>query len=129
MKGRSTFPNARRAALPLLLAALLASAPALADRGHRHHHHRGHLHFGISIGAPVFWGGIWGPHPFYHPAPVYYPAPVVVSPPAPRVYIEQPAPAPQQSYWYYCAESQTYYPYVRSCAGEWQRVIPHPPPG
>jgi hypothetical protein len=50
------------------------------------------------------------------------------------VYIEQgggqAAPAPQQTqanYWYYCAESQAYYPYVKECPGGWQQVEPQPP--
>lgn len=128
--------NGAALALALTLAGALASESALADRGHRH---RGQVQFGISIGAPVYWGGgywggYWGPpHHFYYPGPLYYPAPLVVTPPVPHTYIEQPALAPApaltQTYWYYCAESQTYYPYVKQCAGAWQRVIPHAPPG
>jgi hypothetical protein len=33
---------------------------------------------------------------------------------------------PVTSYWYYCADSQTYYPYVRDCASAWLKVIPPP---
>lgn len=29
--------------------------------------------------------------------------------------------------WYYCVASQTYYPYVRTCAGGWQQVPARPP--
>jgi len=39
----------------------------------------------------------------------------------------QAAPA-QSSYWYYCAESKTYYPYVKECPGGWQRVTPQQRP-
>jgi hypothetical protein len=50
-----------------------------------------------------------------------------------------PAPLPQQQqapqqqqqqqshWWYFCPESRAYYPYVRECAGGWQRVAPQPP--
>jgi hypothetical protein len=134
MNAEADSMKARRATLALVVvvAAVVASESAFADRGH--HRHRGHVQFGISIGAPVYWGGFWGPHwgpHVYYPGPAYYPAPVVVTPPAPQTYVEQPAAAPAQAqgYWYYCAESQTYYPYVKSCAGSWQRVIPYPPPG
>lgn len=130
--------------LPAALAAgLLAGTPVLAQqhrshqvhqRGHhqvhrqhvqRHDHGRPRVHFGVVIGAPVF--------PIWHaPAPrYYYPAPVVVQA-APPVYIERdpPVAAPAEStYWYFCRESNTYYPYVSTCAGEWQRVTPQPPPG
>ncbi len=34
-----------------------------------------------------------------------------------------------QGTWYYCAESKTYYPYVKECPGGWQRVTPQPAPG
>ena len=68
----------------------------------------------------------------------YYPPPVYSAPASPPVYVErsdtQPAPqsAPQSSpqadnSWYYCRDSQTYYPYVKECASPWQRVSPRPP--
>lgn len=53
----------------------------------------------------------------------------------PAVYVEQPAqqqPAPaasqpqMQGYWYYCASSRAYYPYVKDCLAGWQRVAPQP---
>lgn len=79
---------------------------------------------GVYIGAPaVFWGPGWYPTPWY-----YQPQPLVVvpqTPPPPPVYIEQQA-APAEQYWYYCGPSQAYYPYVKDCAEEWQRVLPQP---
>jgi len=43
----------------------------------------------------------------------------------------QPQPQPQaesqpqpESNWYFCPESQAYYPNVQSCAGGWQRQAP-----
>ena len=112
----------RLLALLTLLAALPASVPAQA------HGPRARVHFGVVVGAPLFWG-----YPYYYPPPpyAYYPTPVYY-PPSPPVYVErdQPAPdAPAQSWWYYCDPSRSYYPYVKSCPGGWQRVAPTPPSG
>jgi hypothetical protein len=128
------------------LVAAMVTTPVLARGGHghqfrghqaRHHHvrphhgfshhshgfrHHSHARFGLFIGAPLLFA------PWYYPA---YPAPAVVIPSSPPVYIEQgqaAAPAQEAQYWYYCRESETYYPYVKECAGPWQRVVPQPPP-
>ena len=87
-----------------------------------------HGHVGVYVGP------YWGPGPWYYPPPYYYrPEVVVVPAPQPPVYVEQQeapvasvAPA-EQSYWYYCAKSKGYYPYVKECAGGWQKVLPQPP--
>lgn len=109
----------------LILLGATASAPALA-------YHRGYAHFGVFIGSPFYPWWYYPPYPYYYYPPAYYP-PVTV-PAAPTTYIEQgspqASPAPQpQGQWYYCAESKTYYPYVKECAGGWQRVTPQPSPG
>ena len=108
----------------LSVAVLFGAAASTSVFAHGGHHHR-HARIGVFIGPPLVFA------PWYFPPPYYYYPPAVVVPSSPPVYIEQgqapPAPQPQ-SYWYYCAESQTYYPYVDKCAGPWQRVIPHPPP-
>jgi hypothetical protein len=107
----------------LIMAGIIASSAALAQ------HHGGHVHFGFTFGVPLY-----GPayYPYYAP-PYYYPPyyPPAVLPSSPPAYIEQgstqPAPAPgasSESWWYYCAESKTYYPYVKECPGGWQRVQP-----
>lgn len=92
--------------------------------------HGGHWRprVGVYIGAPIvaapFWyHGYYGPSYYYSP-PAYYSAPQY----APE-YIERDAPAPQsqQNWWYYCNDSQGYYPYVKECPGGWQRVAPQPP--
>jgi len=113
----------------LVLTGVLATEPAFA-RGPRGHARIGvGIYFGVPlIGFPYYY-------PPYHYAPYYYPAyyppPVVIRQQAP-VYVEQdpqPAPAaqPQSSgYWYYCADSRAYYPYVKECPGGWQRVAPQP---
>ena len=105
-----------------LIAALCGSAIAgSADARHfRHHHHGGGVRFGVFIGAPVV--------PYYYPryyAPAYYPYyPQTVVVPSEPVYVEQSVAAPAQNSWYYCRDSQTYYPYVQQCATPWQQVAP-----
>ncbi|HEX2566405.1 MAG TPA: hypothetical protein VHL85_06070 [Burkholderiales bacterium] len=37
-----------------------------------------------------------------------------------------PPPAPQSQDWFYCPSAGAYYPYVKQCAGGWQRVLPQP---
>ena len=68
--------------------------------------------------APIVVGaGFYG-------APAYpYAAPVVYAPPEPMVMVSQPQP----NVWYYCAPSKAYFPYVQSCATDWQ-VLPAMPP-
>ena len=137
-----------------IVAALLAvaSLPAYAGGGHSH------ARVGVYIGAPVVIGGWWGaPRPYYYPAyypsyyPYYYtPTPVIVREVVrePLVYYDErgnPVPpvqpqnqtqnqlqGPQASAaaptWFFCADSQTYYPYAQTCASTWQRVAPLPPP-
>jgi hypothetical protein len=110
------------AVVVLALGAAVASAPALAD-----HHWHGHsrVHFGLYFGDPFFWN----PYPYY--PPYYYYPPTVVMPQSPPVYIQQGqqgAQAPAgQGWWYFCRESNAYYPYVKHCPGGWERVSPQPP--
>ena len=59
------------------------------------------------------------------PEPVYVqPAPYYVQP-APSY--DASATVPAGSYWYYCAASRAYYPYVASCPAGWQTVPATPP--
>ena len=101
-----------------LLTGALAASPAFAW-GHSH------VFLGFNFGFPVY-------APYYYPPPVYYPAAPVVVQSAPPVYVERndmppQAAAPQaQNYWYFCASSKSYYPYVKDCPGGWQRVSPTP---
>ncbi len=138
--------NMRRPLWPAAAAVLLAlvSLPAQAGGGHGHSHAR----VGVYIGAPVVVGGWWG-WPYYARPAYYYPyppAPVVVREvvreplvfydergnPVPPAQPQARAPAPPSATpaptWFYCADSQSYYPYVETCASPWQRVVPHPPP-
>jgi hypothetical protein len=109
--------------LTVILLGALASDSALAGRGHSgrsgHSGHFGsHGRIGVIVAAPIF-------APFYYPSSGYYTPPLPASPP---VYIEQepapPSPVQQPYYWYYCADSKTYYPYVKECPGGWQPVVP-----
>ena len=108
-------------ALAATLVMCLAAPSALAQ--HRHHHHGARISIGFGFGVP------FAAYPYYYPPlhyyPAYYPVPVVVQRP-PTVYLEQqPAPTPA-GYWYYCADSRAYYPYVKECPAGWQRVAPQP---
>jgi hypothetical protein len=98
----------------------------------------GHSNVGVGVVIDPFWFG-FGPgyyaRPYYYPpyyySPYYYPPAVVSAPAEPPVYIERGEavePAPQASpSWYYCADPQGYYPYVKQCPGGWQAVAPQPP--
>ena len=129
--------------------AVLGSTLAEARDFHRHGHGGGRaLLFAVPfIAAGAYLASRPYYRPYYAPAPTYYypPAPVYYSPPPPPVYIEQPSqyyvppqsqaqpqyqaqpqpqyqPQPQSdTSWYYCADSQAYYPNVQSCPGGWQR--------
>ena len=102
-------------------------------RSHRgKHFHPGHGRVGVFVGAPVVFGGWAYPPPYYYyrPPAYYYPS----APYYPPVYIqreyEQPVPEqqPAPAYWYYCADTNAYYPYVKECPEGWQQVVPQPPP-
>jgi hypothetical protein len=101
--------------------------------GHRH----SRSSFGVVVGVPFYWGAPYYPYyyppyyypPYGYPAYGYYPPAAASSPP---VYVEKGAQgeAPGGSdYWYYCEQSQAYYPYVKECPGGWKREVPRPPPG
>ena len=133
------------ACLAIVLAGLMTISPVWAHGGGGHGggfggggggHYGGGYYGGYRGG---YYGGIgiyglglgyygW---PYYSPYYAYPPA-VVTVPASPPVYIEQgggqPAPQSQSNYWYYCADAQAYYPYVKECPGGWQQVSPQPPP-
>ena len=108
----------------LLLATLLAATSATALAGGRHRHHS-HLSLGFHFGVPLGWYHPW----YWSPPPVYYPvAPVVVQPPAPTAFVERSDVVPEgTASWYFCRESNGYYPYVKACPGGWERVPARPP--
>jgi hypothetical protein len=111
--------------LALFLAALLASNAVLAHGGR---YYRPRVHFGVSVGVPAYW---YYPAPYYYYPPAYYYPPYFAAPASPPVYIERgdasSAPEQAQGQWYYCPEAKAYYPYVKQCAGGWQKVPAQPP--
>src|SRR4051812_4489778 len=115
-----------RLTLGLALAALLIGA-SVSESALAYGHGHSRVFLGFNFGYP----GYYYPAPYYpayYPYP-YYPAPVVVQQAPPAVYTERQdvAPAPEtQSYWYYCAATRGYYPYVKECPGGWQKVAPTP---
>jgi len=104
--------------------ALLGTSASVWSRDGWHGHSHSSVSVGIGFGWPVYGSPLW------YPAPAYVYPPAVVVPPAPRVYIERNTPLALEGgapgYWYYCRESNTYYPYVRDCAGPWERVPARP---
>jgi hypothetical protein len=118
-------------AAALLLGMSVTGTASARGGGFHHggsHHHGGHV--GVFIGAPVF---AWGYGPYYYPPYYPYYPPAVVAAPNPPVYVERsdeqgaPAAPTESAAWYYCPDSQAYYPYVKSCPSPWQRVAPQPP--
>lgn len=128
--------------LSIFLVALSASEPASAHGGWG-----GGGRVGIYLGAPIGFSFGYSPFPYYRApyyGPSFYaPAPVYYSPvqqPAQIIYserrVEQPinsqpssintAKNVQDSWWYYCAASKAYYPYVSKCSEGWLRVAPQP---
>ncbi len=134
--------------LALLPSLALAHGPGGPRHPHARHHARSSVNFGLSIGTGFHSPGYYSPgyyspgyysSGYYSPywsgpsviysAPVYTPPPVVIQS-QPPVYIERPvarAETPAAAYWYYCASTKSYYPYVSECAEDWQRVSPTPP--
>lgn len=107
----------KRVLLLLLLA--VASAPALAGGWHGH----SRVIVGFNFGYPVGWYAPW----YYPPPAYYYPAPVYAQPPAPTTYVERSDVVPEgPGTWYFCRESNGYYPYVKQCPGGWVRVPAQP---
>ena len=127
--------------LAALLMGALAAAPAIAGgyyNGPYRGHHGGYsgVRVGFYVGGPIGFPYYYPSYPHFsypYPAYPYYPAPVVVQQ-QPTVYVERPiqqsapaaSPQQMQGYWYYCADSRMYYPYVKECASAWQRVAPQP---
>lgn len=87
------------------------------------------FHGGYHVGGPrIIIGGHFG-FPYYYPY-LHYPYYYRYSYPEPYADTSPPLNIePEQAYyWYYCQDSQGYYPYISSCPGGWTRVVPTPPP-
>ena len=119
-----------------LIAVLIACAmPVQADGFHGAHGggHGGGWGWGPAIGLGIGLGVLGAASYYANPYPYYpyYPSAPVMIQPQQEIYV-QPAPAPQQqtmepNYWYFCADANGYYPYVRQCPGGWMKVVPMPP--
>lgn len=130
-------------ALGLLILGAAASGSALARHGWHGHHHHSRFSFGLSLGAPLYYPAPYYYAPYYYPPyPHYVPAPAAAEAPAyiersdsgAPAYVEREEGAPLarrrgEGSWYFCPESNGYYPYVKQCPGGWQRVAPRPPAG
>jgi hypothetical protein len=142
----------------LTLLAVLPSVALADGRGHGSPAWRGNIrsfgHHDVNIwrsggwrhtnyGGRLGWWWVVGGAYYFYPQPIYpYPDPyqppvvvveqqpqVVMAPQAPQVYApQQMAPQASAQNWYFCDASQTYYPYVASCAGGW-RTVPAMPQG
>ena len=99
--------------------------------GHSHGYgYRGGVGIGVYLGAPLYWPGYYPgyyPYPDVYPGPDYFDPGLAAAPPGPYIGqgVPQVAPAPQQD-WYFCPDSNAYYPYVRECPGGWRRVPAQP---
>jgi hypothetical protein len=102
-------------ALAVAIVAMLG-APGISQAAH------GHGGFIFVQGYYPYYGyPYYGRHyayPYYPPSyPSAYPT-YVVPAPAPVA----PPPAAAAAVWYYCPPTQSYYPYVSTCAVAWQQV-------
>jgi hypothetical protein len=101
----------------ILLILAVASGSALAGGWHGH----SRVIVGFNFGYPGWYG------------PSYYYPPAVYAPPTPTTYVErsdaatEQAPAQGPGTWYFCRESNAYYPYAKTCPGGWVRVPAQPP--
>lgn len=142
------------AILTLTTAMLVISTQADARGGHHRGGHHGHARFGVFIGAPLLLAPWWAHSSYYYSPPpvvvrervvvreplIYYdeqgnPVPPVQTQPQTQPQAQaraqtqaQPQSESSTPTWFYCADSQSYYPYVQNCASPWQRVAPHSPP-
>ena len=76
------------------------------------------------VAAPLYY---YPPPPAYYPPPGAY-APGVLVPPSQYIEQQPSVEAATHQYWYYCAEADAYYPYVKECPGGWEMVPPQPQP-
>lgn len=118
---------ATKAGLGLAAAAVISmSIPLDAEaRGrHRHHHHHRGAAIGLVLGAAAVGAALAAPR-YYYPPASYYSPPSYYYDQAPA-YVEPMQPQSSNSWWY-CRESNAYYPHVQSCPSAWQQVSPTPP--
>jgi hypothetical protein len=148
----------RKAVVSILLAISMTASMQAAghDRnGHTNSRVGVGFYFGAPLYWDSWWGGYnyyYPPPVVIRPPLVFYdrhgnPVPnLVLAPGEPLVYYDrygnpvppvqaqmqqaQPQPQPEgpAPVWFFCTDSNSYYPYVRTCPSAWQRVAPFPPP-
>jgi hypothetical protein len=67
--------------------------------------------------APVYGGSAYAEVPTYSDAPAYSDS---------QGDADAQGYSERNDYWYYCPDSQTYYPYVQTCPSPWVKVLPEP---
>lgn len=94
---------------------------------HGWHSSRPRTSFSLSIGVPAYW-----PRSYHSTVPYWYTRPTVVVQQPAVTYVQREAPPPQPAqpagYWYYCPDSQSYYPYAQTCPSDWLQVVPQTVP-
>jgi len=129
MLGAASQACASHGANPTFHAAHVNNAHSAHAWGHGHGH-RGHFYFGTGFYGfwPVFYPGYFDGYGVQmtgdsflvqQAAPVEY---VEMAPPS----MPDAQPAAANS-WYYCRSPDGYYPYVKTCNGNWE-VVPAQPP-
>jgi len=67
--------------------------------------------------TPVYGGPAYAEVPTYSDAPAYSDS---------QGDSDAQGYSERNDYWYYCPDSQTYYPYVQTCQSPWVKVLPEP---
>ena len=117
----------------VLIATVISSvaiSPAWAERYRYHgggHGGGGWGALGLALLGTVVYLAATAPPPPHYPAPVYTPQNYAQQPMVDTQMAPLPAPVPEQNWWYYCAQADGYYPYVKACPTGWTRVSPAPP--
>ena len=117
MKPFPAMAVSRLLAVSLAVVLLLGSVAAEAHGDRRHHHRRAEwwgpaLGVGLVLGSAAIVANAYEP-PRYRQPVMVMPAPVVAAPPVASV-------------WYFCADSNSYYPAVPECPSGW-RIVPAQP--
>lgn len=123
--------------LIVITAILISGAPVMAGGGHGGGWGWGYFGLGLATGALLSYPYYYQPYYPYYPYYSYYPyayAPAYRTSPTVIYREREPAYAEpdrarysSRNTWYYCKESNAYYPYVRNCPGGWEKVPTVPP--
>ena len=86
----------------------------------------GHWTHGRHDGRMGWWWVV-GPTWYFYPSPVYpYPNPWEPPVVVPMVPGGNPPPAPAAIHWYFCPNSNNYYPYISTCVSGWVQMPAQP---